>query len=70
MHKAICVAALALPMTAWAAPENYTMDPYHTFTHFEIDHNGLSNMRGLFAKNSGKFVIDRAARAGCARNIR
>ena len=56
--------ALALPCAAVAAPESYTMDPYHTFTHFEIDHNGLSYMRGHFARNSGKFIIDRAAKTG------
>jgi polyisoprenoid-binding protein YceI len=55
---------LAMPFAAAAAPESYTMDPYHTYTHFEIDHNGLSYMRGHFARNSGKFVIDRAAKTG------
>lgn len=60
----LCAALFALPLAAVAAPESYTMDPYHTFAHFEIDHNGLSYMRGLFTKNSGKFVIDRAAKTG------
>ena len=67
MNKAMLGAlVLALPLAAVAAPEGYTMDPYHTFTHFEIDHNGLSMMRGLFTKNIGKFVIDRAAKTGSA----
>jgi polyisoprenoid-binding protein YceI len=67
MKKALLgVLALALPCAAIANPEGYTMDPYHTFTHFEIDHNGLSMMRGLFTRNSGKFVIDRAAKTGSA----
>ena len=56
--------ALALPCAALASPENYTMDPYHTYSHFEIDHNGLSYMRGLFTRNSGKFTIDRTAKTG------
>src|SRR5687767_13696463 len=56
--------ALALPFAALASPENYTMDPYHTYAHFEIDHNGLSHMRGHFYRNSGKFTIDRAAKTG------
>jgi polyisoprenoid-binding protein YceI len=65
MNKAMLGAlALALPLAAVAAPEGYTMDPYHTYAHFEIDHNGLSYMRGLFTKNSGKFTIDRAAKTG------
>jgi polyisoprenoid-binding protein YceI len=58
------VFALALPFAAMAAPESYTMDPYHTFTHFEIDHNGVSYIRGMFTKNSGKFTVDRAAKTG------
>ena len=64
MRKALFAAAFALPFAAQSAPEGYTMDPYHTFTHFEIDHNGLSNMRGRFDKTSGKFTIDRAAKTG------
>ncbi len=62
--KLLACFALALPCAALASPENYTMDPYHTFAHFEIDHNGLSYMRGLFTKNSGKFTVDRVAKTG------
>jgi polyisoprenoid-binding protein YceI len=62
----LCLAAAVLPCAALAAPESYTMDPYHTYVHFEIDHNGLSYMRGLFTRNSGKFTIDRAAKTGAA----
>jgi len=64
MTRVLVALALAVPVAASAAPESYTMDPYHTYTHFEIDHNGLSYMRGHFARNSGKFTIDRAARTG------
>jgi polyisoprenoid-binding protein YceI len=64
MKRTVLAAAFALPFAVHAAPENYTMDPYHTYAHFEIDHNGLSLMRGHFAKNSGKFTVDRAAKTG------
>jgi polyisoprenoid-binding protein YceI len=64
MHKAVAVTALMLPFAAVASPESYTMDPYHTFAHFEIDHNGVSYMRGMFTRNSGKFTVDRAAKTG------
>lgn len=56
--------ALALPLTVLAAPENYTLDPYHTYAHFEVDHFGVSNLRGRFDRTSGKFTINRAAKTG------
>jgi polyisoprenoid-binding protein YceI len=58
------VFTLALPFAVMAAPESYTMDPYHTFTNFEVDHNGVSTVRGRFDRQSGKFSIDRAAKSG------
>ncbi len=65
-HKlAASLIALALPLAATAAPEPYTLDPYHTYLHFEVDHiNGMSRMRGRFDKLSGKFTLDPAAKAG------
>lgn len=65
MHTyAATVFALVLPLAAAAAPESYTLDPYHTFPHFEVEHLGMSKMRGRFDKTSGKFTIDHAARIG------
>ena len=65
MRKAMLGAALlALPLAANANPESYTLDPYHTFPHFEVDHLGVSTMRGSFHKSSGKFVLDHAAKSG------
>lgn len=64
MKKALITAAFSLPFAAFAAPENYTLDPYHTFPHFEVDHLGVSTMRGSFNKSSGKFTIDHAAKTG------
>ncbi len=54
----------ALPFAASAAPESYTLDPYHTYAHFEVNHLGFSNMRGRFDKSSGKFTLDRTAKSG------
>jgi polyisoprenoid-binding protein YceI len=56
--------ALALPLVAVSTPESYTLDPYHTFPHFAVDHFGVSLMWGRFDKSSGKFSIDRAAKKG------
>jgi len=64
MKKAILAAAFALPLTAHAAPENYTVDPTHSYTYFEVEHLGVSIQRGRFDRTSGKFTLDRAAKAG------
>jgi polyisoprenoid-binding protein YceI len=58
------VLALALPLSALAAPESYTVDPNHTYAHFEVEHLGVSNFRGRFDRSSGKITIDRAAKSG------
>lgn len=62
--KAIVLLGLALPMAAFANAESYTLDPYHTYPYFEIDHWGVSTVRGMFRKSSGKFTIDRTAKSG------
>jgi polyisoprenoid-binding protein YceI len=54
--------ALAVPLAASAAPENYTLDPYHTFPHFAVEHFSVSMFWGRFDRSSGKFMIDRAAK--------
>jgi polyisoprenoid-binding protein YceI len=56
--------ALTLPLAAIAAPESYTLDPYHTYPHFAVEHFGVSQYWGRFDRSSGKFTIDRAARKG------
>jgi polyisoprenoid-binding protein YceI len=55
---------LALPLAAGANPENYTVDPTHSYTYFEVEHLGVSMQRGRFDRTSGKFSVDRAAKAG------
>ena len=50
---------------ASAAPVTYTLDPGHTYPSFEADHmGGLSTWRGKINENSGKVVLDRAAKTG------
>jgi polyisoprenoid-binding protein YceI len=60
----IALLAVALPLSAVAAPENYTIDPHHTFPNFEVNHLGMSTMRGQFTNTAGKFSIDHAAKSG------
>ena len=64
MRKALLAAMLALPIAVQASPETYTLDPYHTYPYFEIEHWGVSTVRGMFRKSAGKFTIDRAAKTG------
>jgi polyisoprenoid-binding protein YceI len=61
---AACLVAAALPLSAGAAPESYTVDPFHSFPYFEADHYGFTWIRGRFDKMAGKFTIDPAAKAG------
>jgi polyisoprenoid-binding protein YceI len=63
-RTAVAVLIAALPLSAFAAPESYTLDPYHTYAHFEVNHLGFSNMRGRFDKSSGKFTLDKTAKTG------
>lgn len=63
MKKSVLYAlALSMPLAALASPENYTLDPTHTYPHFAVDHLGVSTMWGRFGKTTGKFMIDRAAK--------
>lgn len=61
---AVLAVAAALPLAAAAAPENYTLDPYHSFPNFVVDHLGFASIWGRFNKSAGKFTIDRAAKTG------
>lgn len=56
------VLASLIAGTAYAAPENYTIDSTHTFPSFEIGHMGFSTQRGRFNKTTGTIVLDRAAK--------
>lgn len=59
------LAAALFPLVSLAAPESYTIDPFHTFLHFETDHlGGMTRIRGRFEKLTGKISIDRAAKTG------
>ncbi len=62
-HLAIALVA-AIPLFASAAPENFTLDPTHTYPNFTVEHWGLSMLHGRFDKSSGKFSFDRAAKTG------
>ena len=58
----LTAAFIALPVVA--APEEYDIDPNHTYPIFEVKHLGYSTQRGRFNKTSGKIVLDREAKQG------
>ena len=65
MSKSLAALILAaVPFTAMAAAESYTIDPIHSSVLFALDHLGISIIHGRFDKFSGKFTIDRAAKTG------
>ena len=49
---------------AAAEPVQYTLDPTHSFVHFEIRHFDTSTIRGRFGPLNGDVMLDREARRG------
>jgi len=62
--KVLGALAAVLPLAALANPENYTIDPTHSYAYFEVEHLGVSNQRGRFDRTGGRFTLDRAAKSG------
>ena len=63
--KSITFAAFAaLPLAAVAAPESFTIDPYHTFPYVDVMHLNTSLIRGRFDKTTGKMTLDATAKTG------
>ncbi|NRF66363.1 YceI family protein [Aquincola sp. S2] len=49
---------------ATAAPQDFRLDPTHSFVHFELLHFGASTLRGRFGPLEGTLSFDRAERRG------
>jgi polyisoprenoid-binding protein YceI len=68
LHIAAAGAALFLAATACGSAHAqalaYTLDPDHSFVHFEVQHFGTSTTRGRFGPVRGVVVLDRAAGRG------
>ena len=63
MKKIISLFAVVISLSAsaaFAAPENYTLDPSHTNIYWKISHFGFSSPSGKFADTSGTLVLDEA----------
>jgi polyisoprenoid-binding protein YceI len=52
------------PIAAVAEPVAYTVDPKHTYATFQLNHLGLSTIRGTFDHTTGKIMLDREAGRG------
>lgn len=50
--------------SAQAAPEDFVIDPNHTYATFEIRHLGISTQRGRFNRTTGKATLDAATGTG------
>ena len=60
---ALMVAA-GISLSAFAAPENFSSEPNHTFARFEYSHFGYTTQQSRFNNTSAKIVLDRAAKTG------
>lgn len=64
LQRLVPVAFALVAAPALAVPESFTLDPYHTFVNFTVDHLGISTLYGRFGKTTGKMSVDRAAKMG------
>jgi polyisoprenoid-binding protein YceI len=56
----VILAAVAFPLAASAQVEGWLLDPFHSSAQFAVRHNGISTVRGAFAKLSGTVQYDPA----------
>jgi polyisoprenoid-binding protein YceI len=66
-HALLAVAALLASGSAAAEAQTYTLDPDHSWVHFEVLHFGTSTSRGRFGPVSGEVRLDPAAGSGALR---
>jgi polyisoprenoid-binding protein YceI len=64
LRTAAGIAAATFALGAAAAPESYTIDPFHSHPGFVVNHLGFMDMTGRFDRMSGKINLDSAAKTG------
>lgn len=52
------IASILSSVAAHGAPEEFIIDPAHTYATFEVRHLGISTQRGRFNQASGKAIFD------------
>jgi polyisoprenoid-binding protein YceI len=62
--RAAAALAAAVAVPAAGAPEEFDLDPGHTFPAFAVGHLGISTQRGRFERTAGRIVLDREAGTG------
>lgn len=62
--RSIATLACLAPLSVFAAPQTYVIDPIHSFPNFRINHLGMASIMGRFEKMTGKIVLDTGARTG------
>lgn len=62
--RAAVLALASLSLPASAAPEEFAIEPAHTFPAFAVSHLGISTQRGRFERTTGRIVLDREAGTG------
>lgn len=60
----VLAALVAAGASARAQPTRYTLDPQHSFVHFEFQHFATSTSRGRLGPVAGEVVLDRKAKRG------
>lgn len=53
-----CVAGLLGQAMATAAPQDFVIDPAHTYVTFEVSHLGISTQRGRLGNAAGTATLD------------
>ena len=61
---ALAAATLLAGAAQAATPNEYAVEPMHTFVTFEINHFGASVNRGRFEKKEGTVQFDKAGKTG------
>lgn len=58
LKSLVPAALIAMPASAFAAPETYKLDADHTAIQFQVDHFGFSTPTGKFMNVDGTLVLD------------
>ena len=58
LHVLFTLAAMLLGNVAAATPQNFVIDPAHTYATFEVSHLGVSTQRGRLGSAVGTAVLD------------
>ena len=67
MSAVLTAAGLLIAGTARSQPLQYTLDPAHSWVHFEVLHFNTSTIRGRIGPVSGSVLLDAAAGRGDVR---